>query len=408
MRTARCFDRDRVHRAQLPLLLTRLCCTARLRAVAAALAIAALALAHAMLRAPPQPQQPPLWRGAASEPVALLQPPPLRVAVVSSWSTARNTLAHLWLLSRVFEAATGRSLAPVQPEWLPDWLQLWLADVVLFGPYGKADALRAVAARLRARGTLTIFFASEFEIGEANGVGDMMVHDVDISLGHRRNIEAPNYFRMPFWLPDVLDQNAATDTLAVLPALLRLGPSPESWRARGGFAALLSSHRGFPRPQLFELLTREGGFVRAPGRAFHNCEWPEGLPTQGNTPNEGNGKVTYLSDVRFNICPENSQSPGGGYATEKLVHSFLAGAVPIYWGDASSADAAFFNFQRVIVYNGSNNESVTMTVRRLERNAAFRAEWFSRPILQPSAQQWVDSWAKSASRLVASAIEGKR
>jgi hypothetical protein len=353
-----------------------------------------------------------LLRKATAPPATQLSPPsppPLRVAVIASWSSARNTLAHLWLLSRVFEAATGRALAPVEPEWLPDWLQLQLADVVLFGPYGEAAASREAARRLHSRGALTLFFASEFSIGEANGYGDMMVRDVDISLGHRRDIQAPNYLRMPFWLPDVLDPVKREGTaLAILPALLRPGPAPEVWRARRGFAALLSSHRGFPRPALFELMSREGGFVRAPGRAFHNCEWPEGLPTQGNTPNEGNGKVTYLEDVRFNICPENSRTPGGGYATEKLVHSLLAGTVPIYWGDAVEADANFFNFRRVIVYNGSNNESVTDTVRRLESNAMFRAEWLSQPLLSPKAEAWVDEWASAAIRIVAAAAAGNR
>ena len=364
---------------------SRSCYSMRPRAVAAAIAVALLVLMRVATAPPP--------RSA-----------PLRVAVVASWSGARNTLAHLWLLSSVFEAATGRALAPVEPEWLPDWLQLRLADVVLFGPYGRADASREIAGRLRSHGILTVFFASEFAIGEANGYGDQMVRDVDISFGHRRDIHVPNYLRMPYWLADVLDPaHKDRGMLAILPALRRPGPSPESWRGRSGFAALLSSHRGFPRPELFELLSRVGGFVRAPGRAFHNCEWPVGLPTQGNTPNEGNGKVTYLSDVRFNICPENSRTPGGGYATEKLVHSLLAGTVPVYWGDAVEADAGFFNFNRVIVYDGENNMSVVDTVRRLEDDAAYRADWLSQPLLASSAQAFIDAWFASASRIVSEA-----
>lgn len=377
---------------------TRLCCATRLRAVAAALAIASLALLlHTVPRLAAAPQS---------------VPPPLRVAVVASWSSARNTLAHLWLLSRIFEAATGRALAPVEPEWLPDWLQLRLADVVLFGPYGRGKASREASRRLSVGGAITVFFASEFEIGEANGYSDMMVGDADISFGHRRDIRAPNYLRMPFWLPDVLDPGSKGGkegaTLTILPALQRQGPSPDAWRSRSGFAALLSSHRGYPRPQLFELMAREGGFVRAPGRAFHNCEWPAGLPTQGNTPNEGNGKVTYLADVRFNICPENSRTPGGGYATEKLVHSLLAGAVPVYWGDAVEADGDFFNFRRVIVYDGDSNESVISTVRQLENDANFRAEWLAQPLLSRNAQAWVSEWASAATRVVAAAFASKR
>jgi hypothetical protein len=337
-------------------------------------------------------------------PTSSSSPLPLRVAVVASWSSSRNTLAHLWLLSRVFEAATGRPLEPVQPEWLPDFLQVWLADVVLFGPYGLAADSRETAKRLRARGTLTLFFASESWIGDAHGFSDMMVNDVDISFGHRRDILDANYLRLPWWLPDVLDPSAAKGALSILPALLEPGPDPEAWRARSGFAALLSSHTSFPRPELFALMTSLGGFVSAPGRAFHNCDWPAGLPTQGNTPNEGNGKVTYLSGVRFNICPENSRYRGGGYTTEKLVHALLAGTVPIYWGDAVEADAAFFNFRRVIVFDGESNASVVEQVRRLDDEAAFRAAWFARPKLNQNAQVWVDDWAAKAINVVAAAF----
>ena len=143
--------------------------------------------------------------------------------------------------------------------------------------------------------------------------------------------------------------------------------------------------------------------MNAPGRAFHNCEWPAGLPDQGNTPNEGNGKVRYLSNVRFNICPENSRYPGGGYATEKLVHAILAGTVPVYWGDAVDADKAFFNFRRVIVFDGESNASVVEQVRRLHDEVPFRRDWFAQPKLAPTAKAWVADWADVATKLVAAA-----
>ena len=347
---------------------------------------AALAIAPALFSAPPA------WPPAPSS--------PLRVATHASWSNARNTMAHLWLLSRVFHAATGRVLVPVEPFWLPDWMQQPIADVILFGPYTESPRARAAAARFR-RSALTLFFASEFVMGENNGYGDMMVPDVAVSLGHRRDIDAENYLRMPWWLPDVLDPDA--EGLEILPALIQPGPAPEEWRARSGFAALLASHASFPRPELFALMTRLGGLVRAPGRAFHNWEWPADLHDQGNTPNEGGGKVAFLKDVRFTICPENSRSPSGGYATEKLVHAMLAGTVPVYWGDAAIADASFFNFDRILLFDGASNRSIVETVRRLEDDAAFRSKYLAQPLLAPTAREWLRNWTAAAVKLVAAA-----
>lgn len=44
-------------------------------------------------------------------------------------------------------------------------------------------------------------------------------------------------------------------------------------------------------------------------------------------------KVCFLKSYKFNLCFENSSYPG--YLTEKLFDAFMAGCVPIYWGDTS-------------------------------------------------------------------------
>lgn len=44
-------------------------------------------------------------------------------------------------------------------------------------------------------------------------------------------------------------------------------------------------------------------------------------------------KIEWLKSYKFNLCFENSSYPG--YLTEKLFDAFLAGCVPIYWGDTS-------------------------------------------------------------------------
>ena len=42
-------------------------------------------------------------------------------------------------------------------------------------------------------------------------------------------------------------------------------------------------------------------------------------------------KIEFLSDYKFSIAMENSN--GDGYLTEKIVDSFIAGTIPIYFGD---------------------------------------------------------------------------
>lgn len=47
-------------------------------------------------------------------------------------------------------------------------------------------------------------------------------------------------------------------------------------------------------------------------------------------------KISMLSNYRFTISFENVSAPG--YSTEKLSDAFLAGSIPIYWGDPFVAE----------------------------------------------------------------------
>ena len=42
-------------------------------------------------------------------------------------------------------------------------------------------------------------------------------------------------------------------------------------------------------------------------------------------------KISFLNSYKFSIAMENSD--GDGYSTEKLIHSFISGTIPIYYGD---------------------------------------------------------------------------
>ncbi|WP_394958760.1 glycosyltransferase family 10 domain-containing protein [uncultured Helicobacter sp.] len=56
----------------------------------------------------------------------------------------------------------------------------------------------------------------------------------------------------------------------------------------------------------------------------------------GNRYNEGDYRLSkrkWLENYKFNICFENGSYPG--YLTEKLFDAYIAGCIPIYWGDTS-------------------------------------------------------------------------
>ena len=186
-----------------------------------------------------------------------------------------------------------------------------------------------------------------------------------------------------------------------------------AWYERRHFAAILSSHEAYPRRLLFDgiaALAQEHAYgpVDSPGGPFKNMDWP---PHFENS-HLSEGKLGFLRDYKFQITPENgrtwdripstegaeeAQPRMGGYNTEKIAHAFLAGVVPIYWGD-TPIDEEVFNNKRIIVLDdapgGKGLAGVLETMQQLLTNESFRVEWFAEPVLAPSASQWVTSWCE--------------
>ena len=75
----------------------------------------------------------------------------------------------------------------------------------------------------------------------------------------------------------------------------------------------------------------------------------------GKCKNNINGRVTnkieFLSSYKFSIAIENSN--GDGYLSEKIVESFLAGTIPIYYGDYLLDE--FINPKSVILIKGEKD-----------------------------------------------------
>jgi len=62
-------------------------------------------------------------------------------------------------------------------------------------------------------------------------------------------------------------------------------------------------------------------------------------------------KIEYLSNYKFSISMENSD--GDGYLSEKIVDSFLAGTIPIYFGDYLLDE--YFNPKSYILIRGEKD-----------------------------------------------------
>ena len=126
---------------------------------------------------------------------------------------------------------------------------------------------------------------------------------------------------------------------------------------------------------------------------------------RNNTGGRVKDKLALLREHKFAIAFENAAYPG--YTTEKIVDAFLAGTIPIYWGDP--AVTQFFNskafiqcregepltdvFQRIQKINESPEcyeamlrepmfTAVAVEALREGRRVAFLENIFSQPLEQ--------------------------
>lgn len=94
-------------------------------------------------------------------------------------------------------------------------------------------------------------------------------------------------------------------------------------------------------------------------------------------------KLKYLSNVKFNICPENSNEKG--YVTEKIFESFLAKSIPIYWGAEGSPEEGIVNKEALLYWDDSKYFYDTLEL--LYKNKEAYMEFVSQPRLNNDAPE---------------------
>jgi hypothetical protein len=326
----------------------------------------------------------------------------LHVAVFCFWDeNAHPILAELDILLNIMSAAFGVPVVEAPGNVWPD-AQRNMSEIILIGPYrGRgACSLEGQLAFCKKHYTSKLLVWLAPENTDRTDNQDQAVHEVHVSLGVQRRTEYPitNYMRMPWWIPSSIDKSKHCTFLPSLLVNNHTDPvrTASEWHQRPGFAALLSSHDRYPRPQLFKLFNHSGfGRVDAPGHYIHNMEWPKHIKNSYL-----DGKVEFLRSYRYNICPENTKSRDNGYNTEKTPQALMSGTVPVYWGD-TPLDPEVFNSRRILQYLDDDDRSVLDVVSSLEQNEAVRIQWFSQPILQITAVGWLNSWCHGATALLA-------
>jgi len=96
-----------------------------------------------------------------------------------------------------------------------------------------------------------------------------------------------------------------------------------------------------------------------------------------------NEKLKFLSEYKFTIAFENSAHPG--YTTEKILHAFLSGSIPIYWGNPLVAKD--FNPKSFINCHDYNNfDEVIERIIEIDNNYDLYQKYLNEPALSENEE----------------------
>ena len=126
------------------------------------------------------------------------------------------------------------------------------------------------------------------------------------------------------------------------------------------------------RDKLFYKLS-EYKKVDSLGPHLHNTN----IPSSRNLGNWFDISIEQKNNYKFSIAAENACYKG--YTSEKIITSFLANTIPIYWGDPSIE--LDFNPKAFINANNKTFDEVLDLVKEIDNNDDLWCEYISQPIM---------------------------
>lgn len=189
------------------------------------------------------------------------------------------------------------------------------------------------------------------------------LHKFDFVLGFEDNIEK-NHYKIPYYfVAGKLYHESQIDYQVISKNLV------ENLYQKSKSISLISRNPHKLRLDLINKFKDKDIIVDCPGKVGNNMPSIDDIPFKSLTAKEKHNDIkrNFLSDYFFNICPENSWTPG--YTTEKLYHAMISGCIPIYWG-CDRLDDGFYNREKVFLINKdlSNVDSIVDNTVKLLNN----------------------------------------
>lgn len=170
------------------------------------------------------------------------------------------------------------------------------------------------------------------------------------------------YIRFPYWL---LTAFSPTDSLQDIKTKCeRINRNfGSNYKERKKFCAFICRYDYFGDRAALADIVEKVAPLNYPSGFRHNDDDLRGVYSDN--------KYKYLSQFKFNLCPENSNSDG--YVTEKLFDAFSSGCIPVYWGSNNNPEPGIINPNSIVFLspNGDNGSAVKLLQELNDHENAF-------------------------------------
>ena len=211
-------------------------------------------------------------------------------------------------------------------------------DILIYSCFGKSH--NKVSPKVK-----KIFYTGENLRPNYNDCQYSLTFDFDSYSG--KNI------RLPLWVLQIdwFNKINYTNPQYVIP-LEYIKANPLTRKNKDKFCCIVFNSRS---PHRWEIIEKLGKYKKVDcyGKPFGNWFYGE------------DNKLKTISDYKFNICFENSISPG--YYTEKMIHAKTAGCLPLYWAD-NGCEKDFNKNSFLNLYNFNNLDEFVEKIIELDKD----------------------------------------
>ena len=184
-------------------------------------------------------------------------------------------------------------------------------------------------------------------------------NECDYSLTFDFDSYGGRNIRLPLWMLQIdwFNKKGYKNPQYVIP-LNDIRKNPLMDKPKEQFCSIVFNGRSPHRWEIIEKLSKYKN-VHCYGKPFGNWFYGEDV------------KLNVISNYKFNICFENSISPG--YHTEKMIHAKTAGCLPLYWAD-NNCEKDYNKDSFLNLYNFNNLDEFVEKIIHLDTDdSAYNA-----------------------------------